>query len=368
MKNFFGRRVAIDASMSIYQFLIALKFAGGELDGLTNEEGEVTSHLQGMFNRTIRMVTNGMRPVYVFDGAAPELKSITLAGRKAKAEEAAKQLENATEEGDKEEMLKLSKRTVRASKEQIADCRKLLELMGIPVVQAAGEAEATCAAMVNAGQCWATATEDMDALTFGTPILVRHLNLSAAKKQPILEVHLAKALEELKMTMPQFVDLCILMGCDYAHRIRGIGPEKAYEGIRKWGSLEAFLKKLDKTKYPLPDPYPYEEVRELFNSPAVGKPDDKELQVTDPKEDELIQFLVEEKKFARDRVEAGIKKLKDARGKKTQSRLDGFFTSKPSECTPVKRKAEAPKHSAKKPKPGAKGAKKAVVGTKGKKK
>ena len=73
IKTLFGRKVAIDASMSIYQFLIAVRQKDGEL--LTNESGETTSHLMGFFYRTIRIVENGIKPAYVFDGKPPELKS-----------------------------------------------------------------------------------------------------------------------------------------------------------------------------------------------------------------------------------------------------------------------------------------------------
>ena len=65
IKNYFNRVVAIDASMSLYQFLIAIR-SGPEAEVLTNEAGEVTSHLQGMFYRTIRMLDNGIKPVFVF--------------------------------------------------------------------------------------------------------------------------------------------------------------------------------------------------------------------------------------------------------------------------------------------------------------
>lgn len=41
---------------------------------LTNEAGEVTSHIQGMFNRTIRMLSKGVKPCYIFDGKPPQLK------------------------------------------------------------------------------------------------------------------------------------------------------------------------------------------------------------------------------------------------------------------------------------------------------
>ena len=48
IKNYFGRKVAIDASMSLYQFLIAVRSDGAQL---TNADGETTSHLMGTFYR-----------------------------------------------------------------------------------------------------------------------------------------------------------------------------------------------------------------------------------------------------------------------------------------------------------------------------
>lgn len=50
---------------------------------------------------------------------------------------------------------------------------------------------------------YAAGSEDMDTLTFDTPILLRHLTFSEAKKQPISEINLAKALEGLEMDMSQ---------------------------------------------------------------------------------------------------------------------------------------------------------------------
>lgn len=72
IKTLFGRKVAIDASMSIYQFLIAVRQRDGEQ--LQNADGETTSHLMGFFYRTIRIAENGIKPAYVFDGKPPEMK------------------------------------------------------------------------------------------------------------------------------------------------------------------------------------------------------------------------------------------------------------------------------------------------------
>ena len=48
-----------------FQFLIAVRTEGAQL---TSADGETTSHIMGTFYRTIRMVDNGIKPVYVFDG------------------------------------------------------------------------------------------------------------------------------------------------------------------------------------------------------------------------------------------------------------------------------------------------------------
>ncbi|VDK59284.1 unnamed protein product [Gongylonema pulchrum] len=61
------------------------------------------------------------------------------------------------------------------TKEHNEEARRLLTLMGVPVVNAPCEAEAQCAALAKAGKVFATVSEDMDALTFGSPILLRQM-------------------------------------------------------------------------------------------------------------------------------------------------------------------------------------------------
>ena len=97
LENYFGRKVAIDASMSIYQFLIAVRQVGeGQL---TNDAGEVTSHLTGMLYRTVRMLEAGIKPVFVFDGKAPTMKSGELAKRKERQKAAEEELAKLQQEG-----------------------------------------------------------------------------------------------------------------------------------------------------------------------------------------------------------------------------------------------------------------------------
>lgn len=122
--------------------------------------------------------------------------------------------------------------------------------------------------MVRNGTVFATGTEDMDALTFGASVLVRHLTVSEARKLPIREFRLDRVLSEMELTMEQFVDLCILLGCDYCETIRGIGPKRAVELIRKHGDIETILKHLDK-KFSAPENWLFKEARQLFLKPDV---------------------------------------------------------------------------------------------------
>jgi flap endonuclease-1 len=106
-------------------------------------------------------------------------------------------LKDAEEAGNEEEVNKLARRLVKVTKEHNDECKKLLRLMGIPYIEAPSEAEAQCAALVKSGKAFAIATEDMDGLTFGASVMLRHMTFSEAKKMPIKEFHLSKVLDSL---------------------------------------------------------------------------------------------------------------------------------------------------------------------------
>ncbi|CAG9124525.1 unnamed protein product [Plutella xylostella] len=322
IKNYFGRKIAIDASMSLYQFLIAVRSEGNQL---TTVNGEPTSHLMGTFYRTIRLVENGIKPVYVFDGKPPEMKSHQLDKRAERREEAEKELQKATEAGDQASIDKFNRRLVKVTRQHGEEARELLRLMGVPTVEAPCEAEAQCAELVKAGKVFAVATEDMDALTFGSTVLLRHLTFSEARKMPVQEFHLDQVLDGLGLKQEEFIDLCILLGCDYCGSIRGVGPKRAIDLIRQHRSLEQVLKNIDTAKYQPPEDWSYQDARRLFLTPEVAKADDVQLKWSDPDEEGLVKFLCGDRQFSEERVRNGAKKLMKARSGTTQGRLDGFF-------------------------------------------
>lgn len=348
IKNYFGRKIAIDASMSIYQFLIAVRSDGSQL---TNESGETTSHLMGLFYRTIRMLDNGIKPVYVFDGKPPKMKSGELAKRTERREEAQKQLDKANETGDQENIDKFSRRLVKVTPQHTQECKQLLDLMGIPYVDAPCEAEAQCAELVKGGKVFAMGSEDMDSLTFGTNILLRHLTFSEARKMPIQEFHYDKVLNELELSKEQFIDLCILLGCDYCDSIKGVGPVTAIKLIKEHKSLEEIVKKVDGKKYKVPDNWMFEGARELFLKPVVTPADKIDLKWREPDEEKLVEYMVKDKGFSEDRIRNGAKKILKAKKTSAQGRMDSFFKVIPSN-KPVKRKSEEKTPAKKKTKTG----------------
>ncbi|KAH7703163.1 flap endonuclease 1-like protein [Aphelenchoides avenae] len=322
LKEYAELKIAIGASMWLYQLLIAVRQDG---EPLQNANGEATSHVSGIFYRTIRLMENGVKPVFVFDGTPPELKAderLKRDNRRAKAED---QLEVAKEIGDTVAMEKFRRRLVKVSEQHVEGVRRLLKLMGVPVIEAPSEAEAQCAELVKAGKVFATATEDMDALPFGSTVLLRNL---FGKKQGnqthmVKEYDLDKLLRGAKMSKEQFIDLCILLGCDYCPKIHGIGPQKALKLLSKHKSIENVLKRLNAKKYSPPPNWKFAEARKVFLEPDVIKGDD--LAWADPDEDGILQFLCEENNFSEDRVRNGIARLQKARQQSKQNRIENFY-------------------------------------------
>ena len=235
------------------------------------------------------------------------------------------------ESGDVEAQDKFQKRTVRVTKEHNEDIKTLLRLMGCPVIEAPCEAEAQCAALAKQGHVFASASEDMDTLTFGTPKLLRKFTAPESKKIPVMEINLERALEGLKLTMDEFIDLCILCGCDYMDSIKGVGSKTAYKLIKEHGSLEKVLEKIrkDGKGHTIPEVFPIEAARELFKNHPVIPSKEVSIKFTKCNEAELTKFLVETKGFNPERIARQIERLKKVTGQKQQRRMDSFFTVMP---------------------------------------
>jgi flap endonuclease-1 len=132
----------------------------------------------------------------------------------------------------------------------------------------------------------------------------------------------------------QFIDLCILLGCDYLDPIPKIGPNTALKLIQEHGDLESvveWIEKDAKKRYTIPDDWPYKDARELFLNPDVRQADHPECDFKweAPDVEGLVQFLVTEKGFSEDRVRNAAQRLQKNVKTAQQARLEGFFKAVP---------------------------------------
>ncbi|MEM4964219.1 MAG: flap endonuclease-1 [Pyrobaculum sp.] len=319
-----GRCIALDAYNALYQFLSSIRQPDGT--PLMDRLGRVTSHLSGLFYRTINLLEAGIKVVYVFDGRPPEFKLIEIEERRRAKEKAMEEVIKALREGRREDVVKYMKRAVFLTSEIVDDAKKLLSYMGVPWVQAPSEGEAQAAYMAMRGHCWGVGSQDYDSLLFGSPRLVRNLAVSPRRKigEDVVEVspeviELDAVLKSLRLkNREQLVDLAILLGTDYnPDGVAGVGPQRALRLVLEFGSLEKIVDTVLRGHQHLL------EIKKFFLNPPVT--DDYSLEGGRLDEGKLLSFLVEERDFSEDRVRRAVERLRKASVKHKTTSLDTFF-------------------------------------------
>ncbi|MHA1605124.1 MAG: flap endonuclease-1 [Candidatus Freyarchaeota archaeon] len=322
-----GRTIAIDAMNTLYQFLAIIRQPDGT--SLMDRRGNITSHLSGVFYRTINLLEAGIKPVYVFDGEPPELKSETVEERRRIRQEAARKWEEALERGDLEGARKFAQSSTSLTDEMVEESKRLLEAMGVPYVQAPSEGEAQASYMARKGDVWGVASQDYDSLLYNSPYLVRNLTISGRRKLPGKNVYvkvepelvsLDENLRELGITREQLIGIGILLGTDYNEGVKGIGVKTALKLIREKGSIE----KVVEEKKIVIEPS-VEQIKQLFLNPKVT--DDYEIRWKPVDRDKVFSILCDEHDFSRERVQKALERVREEERARAQSRLEQFFGS-----------------------------------------
>lgn len=304
LRSLRGKVLAIDAYNALYQFLTAIRQPDGT--PLMDEKGRITSHLSGLFYRTVNVVENGVKPVYVFDGKPPELKARELEKRRAVKEEASKKYEEAIAAGDLEAARRYAMMSSSLTEEMVKDAKRLLDAMGVPWVQALAEGEAQAAFLVKRGDAYATASQDYDSLLFGSPRLVRNLTISGRRKLPRKDeyveikpelIELDALLRKLGIAHENLIDIGILLGTDYnPEGFEGIGPKRALQLIKSYGGIERIPRQLLKS----PAEVDIQSIKAYFMNPPVTA--NYKLEWREPSVDDVIEVLVVEHSFSEERV------------------------------------------------------------------
>ncbi|MCD6458734.1 MAG: flap endonuclease-1 [Thermoproteales archaeon] len=329
LKDLNKKVVAIDAYNMLYQFLAIIRQPDGT--PLMNRRGEVTSHLSGLFYRTINLLENGIKPVYIFDGKPPELKTAVLEKRLQIKVEAEKRYREALARGDLEEARIYAQQTARLSKEMVDNAKTLLDYMGVPWVQAPSEGEAQSAYMTLKGDAWASASQDYDSLLFGSKRLIRNLAITGRRKLPRKNVYieitpelilLDEILKEHEISREQLIDIAILIGTDYnPEGVKGIGVKRALKLVKTYGNIERIREILGKEALP----ENVDQIKKIFLNPEVT--DDYELKWSMPDKEAIIRFLCYEHDFSRERVEKAVERAeKSLKIFSSQTSLESWFS------------------------------------------
>jgi len=325
LESFTSKVIAIDAYNAIYQFLAIIRGPDGLQ--LSDARGRVTSHLSGLFYRNINFLSLGIKPVYVFDGKPPSLKSAEIERRKQIKKDATIKYEKAVAEGNLEDARKYAQQTTSMKDGMVEDSKRILSLFGIPYIDAPSEGEATAAHLTITGQAYASASQDFDSVLFGAKRLVRNFTNSGRRKIPNRNIYveiepeiidLQKNLDELKLSREELIDVGILIGTDFnPNGFERVGPKTATKMIKEYRKLEDIpsiqeqLSKID-----------YKQIREIFLQSKAAKVNEIKFNQIDYSG--IVNYLVNERSFSKDRVDAGLNRLKKALEKKSQN-LEQWF-------------------------------------------
>jgi len=324
-----NKKLAVDAYNILYQFLTTIRQRDGSL--LTDSNGNVTSHLVGLFSRTTNLMRKGLNLVFVFDGEVPELKNEERERRKTLKKEAQRKYEEAMKEEDITSMKKYASRTSILSKDMINEAKELISALGLPIVQAPSEGEAQASHMAKQGSVYAIVSQDVDSLLFGAPYLIRNLSITGRRKKtgsisyktikPEL-IDLSENLNLLGIDQDQLIILAMLVGTDYNKGgIKGIGPKTALKLVKDY--KKDFDKIFEEARWNDFFDFDWKEVYYLIKK--MKTTDDYVLKWGDIDEEKVKKLLVKKHDFSSERVDNAISKLLKNQKSKQQKGLKDFF-------------------------------------------
>ncbi len=316
------KKIGVDFSNSVYQFLSSIRQKDGT--PLMDSHGRVTSHLSGIFHRSLNLMQKGMKLCYIFDGKPPELKYATQQERRERKEKAFEKYKQAKQEEDIELMHKYSKQVTYLNNEIVEESKELIKAIGLPVVQSPSEADAQGAFMVERKDLDYFASSDADCLLHGCPRTIPNLTLSQTRKLPggkfvyiqpqIIE--LKDVLSHLGINQDQLIVMGILTGTDYNRGgISGIGPKKALNLVKQFKKFDALFSELN------PD-FDWKKIYAIFKSMPVMK--NYQLKWNNLDEKKVKEILVEQHDFSEERINNLLKKYNENKEERKQKGLGDF--------------------------------------------
>jgi len=204
LSNFTGKRMVIDTSIYLYQFL------------------SDDTLMENMYLFISILQKYKIEPIFIFDGKTPIDKKQLVKERSQNKKEAEdkynKLLELKNKKGNEDEInidtqLKhLKQQFTRVSKEDIRKVKELMDAYGVIYYDAPYEADDLCVYFVKSGIAYGCISDDMDMLLYGCPFVLRNLSLI---NHSVLFYDMDKILKELDIPFNHFQEILVLSGTDY---------------------------------------------------------------------------------------------------------------------------------------------------------
>jgi 5'-3' exonuclease len=226
--------------------------------------------LLGFWNQILKFFSYGIIPLYVMDGSVPIEKQEKVEERARKRLNYKKRIDDLDSEIEKyvnindlvvidfqsvndndnhsddvaeqadennnldamyEKKEKLQKHIKRIKTSELYNIHKLFDVLGVPYVKAEFEADALCAKLFKERIITSCLSDDMDMLALGCGSTIKF------QDRKLIEFNMEQIKEELQFTQEQFIDMCIMFGCDYLQHPFRLECDEIYEMIKKHGSL-----------------------------------------------------------------------------------------------------------------------------------
>ena len=201
LRQLYGEKICIDTSIYLYRYK------------------SMESLLEKFYLMCSIFKYYNITPIFVFDGKPPVEKKDELNRRRENREKAWKKYEelkdkfgNNLNKHQEKRLEELKRSIVRVKREDIQNVKNLITSMGFKHIEAIGEADKLCAALVRKNKVFGVLTEDMDLFAYGCPVVFRYISLI---NHTIMQYNLKDILKKLRITLENFQLLCVMSGTDY---------------------------------------------------------------------------------------------------------------------------------------------------------
>jgi flap endonuclease-1 len=288
------KKVAIDTSIYLYKYL----YGNG-------------NHLDKFIQQIYRFRLNKITPIYIFDGKPTHEKKMEIENRANKKKnnrliiddlkQKCKVEVNSDEKVKLEKELKIKQaKVINVTRQHIIDLKYMLDLLNVKFIQADCEADIICSQLYINGKVDMVLSDDMDLLASGTGVLLRGFSVNSNK---INVYNLEKILKQLELTYSQWVDFCILCGCDYVKRIKKMGIKTSFKLVKRYNTIENIISNIA-DKFQIYDNYLENciNARKLFTNVGGYKDEYNNLEITmddlyDNQLDNIKEYFVKNTRF-----------------------------------------------------------------------